>query len=179
MSNDASNVIVAGTGDVYVAAAETALTGIAVGARPTSGWDQLGYISEDGASFNMDRSTEEIKSWQSMDPIRIVTTEEPKTISFELMQFDPVSFDLAMQGGTLTAGVWEPPVPGTQDYKAMVIYGLDGDYDFRFYFPKVQVTGAVEFNMNKADAIRLPLEFKVLASDDAWFFESNHPAWND
>lgn len=176
---DASNVVVAGTGDVYVAAADTALTGIAVNARPSMGWDELGYISEDGASFNMDRSTEELKSWQSMDPIRILTTEEPKMVSFELMQFDPVSFNLAMQGGTLSGGVWEPPVPGTQEVKAMVIYGVDGDYNFRFYFPRVQVNGAVEFNMNRSDAIRLPLEFKVLASASSWYFESDHPAWAD
>lgn len=100
-------------------------------------------------------------------------------VSFELMQFDPVSFNLAMQGGTLSGGVWEPPVPGTQEVKAMVIYGVDGDYNFRFYFPRVQVNGAVEFNMNRSDAIRLPLEFKVLASASSWYFESDHPAWAD
>ena len=178
MATSAENVVVAGTGDVYVADAgtefATALPGVPA---DDSGWDKVGFISEEGATFSMDRETEELYAWQSMDAIRVLTTSEPKTISFELMQFDPITLPLALQGGTVTAGKYVPPIAGNTEVKAMLVYGIDGDYNFRFWFPRVQIEGAVEFNMNRSDAIRLPLEFKVLAAETSWFMESNHPAW--
>jgi len=176
VATSAENVVVAGTGDVYIAEPNTAISE-AIGTAPGAPWDLTGYISEDGASFSIDRETEELMAWQSMDAIRVLTTSEPKTISFELMQFDPITLALALQGGSVAGGVYTPPIAGSSQVKAMTVLGIDGDYEFRFWFPRVQIEGAVEWNMNRSDAIRLPLEFKVLAAEEPWTMESNHPAW--
>lgn len=188
MAVSASNVIVAGTGGIYVAPEGTTLPANPtwsgtpeVGSLAAVGvsYTNLGYVSEEGVNFAMERETEEIMSWQSMDAVRVLTTSEPKTISFELLQFDTDAFVLAMQGGTVADGVYTPPAAGTSDVRVLVVEGEDAGYKFRFVFPRVQLQGSVEFNLQRADAIRLPLEFKVLSSTPAWKFQTTHPAWTD
>ena len=176
----ASNVVVAGTGAVNVAPEGTALPADLVTPLPAA-WVNIGYISEDGATFTISRDTEDIMAWQSSEAVRVLVTAEPKTIAFELREFDRESIALALQGGSFAGATspytYTPPAAGTVDVRAMVVDGIDGDYTFRFCFPRVQVQGDVEWALQRTDAVRLPLEFAVLAAATPWTIISDHPGF--
>ena len=179
---DATQVVVAGTGNVYAAPEGTALP-VDIVTPLASPWVDMGYVSEDGVTFTISRESEDINAWQSMEPVRVVSTSEPKTIGFELLQFEPETVMLALRGGTLTTGVvvkWVPPDPGASDIRALVIDGIDGDEIFRFMFSRVQISGDVEWNLVRTNAIRLPLEFGVLApteGDPPWAILTDSEDW--
>jgi len=166
---EAENVVVAGTGTVWVAPEGTPMpTDLAALASP---WLDMGYVGEDGCTFTVSRDQDTISAWQSLDPIRVLVTAEPKTIAFELMEFDAESLKLALRGGDVagtTVKTYTPPDPGQQDVRAMVVDGIDGDTTFRFAFPRVALQGDVEWTLARSDAIRLPLEFQVLSAAEKW-----------
>jgi hypothetical protein len=173
---EAANVVVAGTGHVWVAPDGTTLP---ADLDPLDDpWTDIGYISEDGVTFTISRDQTDIAAWQSLEPVRVLITSEPKVIGFELMEFDEDTLVLAFRGGTVVAGPpakYTPPDAGASDVRAMVVDGIDGAYTFRFVFPRVSLQGDVEWNLNRSDAVRFPLEFQVLASTTSWYIMSDHP----
>lgn len=170
MALQPENVVVAGSGAVYVAPEGTALpTDMAALVAP---WEDVGYVSEDGTTFTFSRDTEDINAWQSAEPVRVLTTSEPKTIAFDLLEFDRTTITLAFRGGDFVGSTppytFTPPDAGASDVRAMVVDGIDGDVSFRFAFPRVQLTGDLEFQLIRTDAVKLAMEFSVLASATKW-----------
>lgn len=180
-SKQPTHVTVAGTGTVWVAPEGTAIpAGLAA---PPTPWLDAGYTSDDGVTISLSRDQEEINAWQAVDPVRVLVTAEPKTITFELLEFDRESIALAFRGGTWTGVdpgpyVYEPPIAGAQDVRAMLIDGVDGDNSFRLSYPRVQLQGDVEFSLVRTDAVRLPLEFAVLASTPPWSIVGDLPGFS-
>ena len=179
-SKQPTHVTVAGTGTVWLAPEGTAIpTGLTA---PPSPWLDAGYTSEDGVTISLSRDQEEINAWQAVDPVRVLVTAEPKTIAFELLEFDRESIVLAFRGGTWTGTdpgpfVYEPPIAGAQDVRAMLIDAFDGAQQFRLVYPRVQLQGDVEFSLVRTDAVRLPLEFAVLASTPPWSIVGDLPGF--
>ena len=170
-AKEATHVVVAGTGTVWVAVEGTAIP--ADLAAPPSPWVDMGYTSEDGATLTFSREQEDIMAWQSSEPVRVLVTSEPKTIAFELLEFDAESIVLAFRGGTWTGTApgpftYEPPSAGASDVRALLIDAFDGLQQFRYVFPRVQLQGDVETTLARTDAVRLPLEFAVLAATPSW-----------
>lgn len=179
-SKQPTHVTVAGTGSVWVAPEGTAIPVDL--ATPPSPWLDAGYTSEDGVTISLSRDQEEINAWQAVDPVRVLVTSEPKTIAFELLEFDRESIVLAFRGGTWTGVdpgpfVYTPPIAGAQDVRAMLVDGVDGDASFRLVYPRVQLQGDVEFSLVRTDAVRLPLEFAVLASTPSWTIVGDLPGF--
>jgi hypothetical protein len=179
MALEALHVTVAGTGAVWVAPEGTALPVDL--ADPIAPWEDVGYVGEDGVAFTFSRDQEEITAWQAAEPVRILITNEPKTIEYELLEFDRESLLLAFRGGSF-AGVaapytYTPPDPGASDVRAMLIDGKDGDLTFRFVFPRVQLQGDLEFALLRTDAVRLSMEFGVLAAAEKWSIISDLPGF--
>jgi hypothetical protein len=177
---NAQNVVVAGTGAVYVAPEGTALPADLVTPLPAA-WEDVGYISEDGVQFTFSREQEEVMAWQVSTPVRVLVTNEPITVEFELEQFDRDAVMLAFRGGTLAGSTapftYTPPDAGASDVRAITIDAVDGSYHLRFSFPRMQVSDDVAFALVRSDAIRLPLTFNVLASDTKWQIISDHPGF--
>lgn len=179
MALEATHVVVAGTGAVYVAPEGTTLpTDLAALADP---WEDVGYVSEDGVTFTFSREQEDVMAWQSAEPIRVLITQEPKTIELDLLEFDRATLLLAFRGGDF-AGVsapftYTPPDAGASDVRALVIDGQDGDESFRFAFPRVQLSGDLEFQLVRTDALTLAMELSVLASATKWKLISDLPGF--
>ena len=178
MALQSENVVVAGTGSVYVAPEGTALP--AALAALASPWVELGYVGEDGVAFGISRETEDVLAWQSNEPVRRLITAEPKTIGFELLEFGtPDTVKLALRGGTIAVATGvatlTPAAAGASDIRAMVVEAEDGDYTWRFCYAAVELSGDVEWSLLKSDATRLPLEFGVLAG--GWKIVTDHPDW--
>lgn len=175
---NAQDVIVAGTGAVYVAPDGTVLPSDLVTPLPAA-WEDVGYVSEDGVTFTFSREQEEVNAWQVSTPVRVLVTNEPISIAFELIQFDQTTVMLAFRGGDV-AGVaapftYTPPDAGAVDVRALTIDAVDGSYTFRYSFPRVQVSEDVESALVRSDAVRLPLTFNVLAAPEKWQIITDHP----
>jgi hypothetical protein len=171
--------VVAGTGSVYVAPEGTAMPTDLV--APIAPFEDIGYISEDGVQFTFSREQEDINAWQSVEPVRVLVTNEPKTIAFDLLEFDKTSILLAFRGGTVTGAAppytYEPPAAGGSDVRALVIDGKDGALTFRFCFPRVSLSGDVAFQLIRTDAVKPTLEFSVLASTEPWSIITDLPGF--
>jgi len=170
MPQDATDVTVAGTGAVYVAPLGTPLPDdLDPLAAP---WVDVGFVSDDGVTITFSRDTEEINAWQTAEPVRVLTTAEPKTIAFELLQFDRDTVALAFRGGSFTATspyVYTPPAAGATQEVAMVIEAIDGAETFRWCWPRVGLSGEdIEIQLVRSDAMRLPLTFDALAASVPW-----------
>jgi hypothetical protein len=178
-SKQPTHVTVAGTGSVGTAPEGTALPSAL--AEPATPYIDMGYTSEDGVTLTFSRDQEEINAWQSTDPVRVLVTAEPKTIALELLEFDRESIALAFRGGTWTGTdptyTYTPPAAGASDVRVLVIDAFDGTGHFRFIFPRVQLQGDVETILARTDAVRLPLEFAVLASSPTWSIVGDLPGF--
>lgn len=172
MSFESAEVVVTGTGHVYVAPVGTDFPDdISQAVSQAAGWRELGYVSEEGARFAFNRDVNEIMAWQSFDPIRLVVTRVPKEISFDLMQWNQFTVALALGGGTVTttgAGEYEynPPDESFVDERALIVEGTDGDRNYRFCFRKSINMQGVDFAFVRSDPANLPVTMKVLAADD-------------
>jgi len=179
-SKQPTHVTVAGTGTVWVAPEGTSIpSDLAV---PPSPWIDMGYTSDDGVTVTISRDQEDINAWQATDPVRVLVTAEPKTVEFELLEFDRESIVLAFRGGAWTGSdpgpyVYTPPAAGASDVRAMLIDAFDGSQQFRLVYPRVQLQGDVEFSLVRTDAVRLPLEFAVLASTPSWSIIGDLPGF--
>jgi hypothetical protein len=182
---EASNVVVASFGHIYIAPEGTALPADVTTPLPAA-WEDIGYVGEDGVTFTLSRDTEDIMAWQSTEAVRRLVTAEPKELAFELLEFDPESVQLAFRGGSMSktgtapdeTAIYEPPVPGAESIKAACVEWLDGDDTWRFCAKRVEVSGDVEFVLTRTDAIRLPLTLAILAADPpGWTILSDDEAW--
>lgn len=177
---DGTDIVVAGTGKIWVGAVGAAEpAGIAT--TPGAGWTELGYVSPDGVQFSFDRTVSDIFGWQSRDPLRTIITEEPKTISFSLMQIHEDTWKYAMGGGAVTsdgaaAFIYTPPAAGAVDERALMVEFTDGAKDYRIIYRRTMVNGAVTFSTVREDATVLPIEVRVLAPSAgtaAWVMQTN------
>jgi len=179
MALDGTEVRVAGTGNVYLAPAGTALP-TDVGTALTADWVDAGYITEDGVTFTLGRETEDLNAWQG-SKIRVLTTGEPKTIEFSLMQSNKENLPFILGGGAITGTAGEykytPPAAGVNTERAMVVEFTDGAVSYRYCFPRVQLEGDVSFSLTRTGALEYPSTWGVLDASPAYLILTNDPAF--
>lgn len=187
MALDADQLVIPGTGHVYVGDANEAFPatiGDAVSTSGATGFVEMGYTTEEGVSFSFGRTTKEIKSWQTGYPLRRLVVDTPTTFGFSLLQVTYASFRLAMGGGAFgTSGgsnyYYEPPDADFIDERSIIIQAEDGDFKYRWLFRRCILTDTVDFSLMRTDPIDLPLRFDVLESSEAgqkpWAFQTNDP----
>lgn len=177
----ASEVRVAGAGEVFVADEGTTLPTNIATALPTE-WTGLGYVTTDGVTFTHGRETEDLDAWQGTK-LRVLTIAEPVSVAFALMQSNQDVMFVAFGGGTMAVATpvstYTPPTPGTNTVRAMVIEFQDADLGYRFCFPRVQIEGEVSYTLTREGALTFPLEFGVLDSTPKFTIVTDDPAWED
>lgn len=165
MPADASEVVVGSNGKVYVAPAGTALptnTATALNAA----FKDVGYVSEDGVTFNDGKDIENVEAWQSFYPIRKLVTGKSTAVEFVMRQWNEDTVKVAFGGGTIsrTAGIttYRPPKPDDAlDYRAVVIEWYDGASTYRLVIPRAVIDGEVSPNIVRTAAADLPVSFAV------------------
>jgi hypothetical protein len=196
MAINASEVRVAGTGKVFMAPAKTSAGQPATlptdaTTAPGAGFVDLGYTTPDGVKMTFSRETSELDAWQGSS-IRVLTSKEPKEITFTLMQQSTDTLVAAFGGGTVavvaasgTAGspgykpavaTFTPPTKGTNTERALIVQYDDGAIHTRFLFARAQISGSVELSLNANGSVDLPLTWKVLDSTPPFSIISDDPA---
>lgn len=183
MAINGSEVRVAGAGHVYVAPAGTTLP-TDLGALDPK-WVDLGYVTEDGVGFSFGREVEDLNAWQG-DKIRTLSTKEPASCNFSLMQTNATIMTVAFGGGDITETgtdpnkvyTFTPPKSGTNTERSLVIEFEDGaSIKYRYVLPRTQIEGNVDFTLVRSGALTYPLTMGILDNGDKAKFTilSNDP----
>jgi hypothetical protein len=127
---------------------------------------ELGYVSGDGATFTLTREFVEIDAWQSFESVRSIPSTRATQLAFGLRQWNEDTLPLAMGGGVVAAGNFEPADPEDTDERSLVLDWVDGAKNYRLYVPRGLVTSPAEFNLRRTDNALLPIVFGVRANPD-------------
>lgn len=142
----------------------------------------LGYTTEEGVAFSIEKDTEDIGGWQSKDPLRRLVTSEPKSCSFTLRQLSRDTWLSTMGGEVQKHGDvfrWEPD-EGKQVEGVILVDFIDNGITYRFGFRRAAQSAAVEFTLERNDAVNLPNEWTALATKDGskpFFMDTNDEAF--
>jgi hypothetical protein len=141
VATNSNNVRVGVSGQVLVGEpTATAPTGTG---GETTGYNDLGFVSEDGVTETRDRSSDTIKAWQNAATVRTVVTDATLTYALTLIETKRETVEL-YYGTEVTATEDEGEltiVPAnTGGRKRFIIDVIDGDEVIRTYVPAGEVT---------------------------------------
>lgn len=183
MALDENEVVVAGTGHLWVAPVGTTLP--APNTDPTAdltGFVDLGYTEEDGVTLRGFVEISEFKVWQNTSPVRRSRTSQGREIQTNLVQWNEASLVAAFGGGTVdTSGSYPTytfPEAGDvlQEY-AVVLDWQDGDRNFRLVDPRMNAgLENVETTLNANSMAPLPILFRSLATSTSAYLVSDDAA---
>ena|SRR5690349_10235031 len=166
--NNSDDLVVAGAGQVYVAASGTSLPAdvTAAGSLSSSTWTGLGYHTEDGVTFSSTPDIAEFRAWQARQAIRRERQGQDLQLTFSLMQWNEKTVEVAF-GATVSSvtGGYKLDFPDSTaaltEY-AVVVECIDGSEKHYFAFSRVNVTDTVEAQFTSNNPAVLPITFKVL-----------------
>lgn len=169
---DPNEIVVAGFQRILVAPVGTAIPA-SIDEPPGTGWVDLGYTTEDGLAASFGKETDTLMTSQSLDPVRMLVTGAPKTLTASLRQLNAETLTLALGGGTVTGDdeAWEfEPAPASYiDERALMIEAEDGDTKVRIVYYRTMITEAVEFTFVNTEGLVFPLTFSVLSHEPSTF----------
>jgi len=139
MAKDTTEVRVAVDGVVASGLTTATAPTDAVTALPT-GFNDLGYVSEDGVTESHSQSIEKIKAWQKSSVVRSTVTEGESTFGLTLIQTNADT--LAEYYGATVSAEGAIVVDPTRErpHRSYIIDVIDGDEVIRTYIPDGQVT---------------------------------------
>lgn len=134
------------------------------------GQKPVGYISQDGVTKTVDRSTEKIKDWDG-DTVKVLITDHSVTIKFTAME--------AANADLLKAVYGEKNVTAAEDGKIKTVDNADelphyswqwdikGDENskIRLFAPDAQVTNVGDVAFVRSDVIKYELELECFNDD--------------
>ena len=165
MTLDTDELVVGSNGRVWVAPLTATLPTDSDTALQDP-WADLGYLTEDGATFTYSRTVESIRSWQSFDPTRRIVTERTVSLAFTMQQWNTATLKFALGGGTISLNGGEytftPPDPEDLDLRSLVLEYTDGIKDYRLVFPQGMVTSNVETQIVRNAEAQLPITFDAI-----------------
>lgn len=153
---DATQVRVGVTGAVYVADTDATLPTDASTAVD-AGFNDAGYISDDGITESHDDETESITAWQNGDEVRRIRTGHSVSWNFTFIETSATT--LAEFYGNFTAGdgtTTEDTVEITGEelpHRAWVFDVVDGDNVLRIVVPDGQVTERGDVTYSNGEAV--------------------------
>lgn len=151
MALDSDNVRVAVTGAVYVAPTGTTAPAYADDALDVAFVD-LGYVSADGVVETIDRSTEQIRSWQDGSLVREITSEGTFSVEMTFIETSSAVVEL-YYGATLVTGAMSLDPRQSGGRKAFVVDIIDGTKIERTYIPSGEITAVGERTLASGEAI--------------------------
>lgn len=151
MALDSDNVRVGVTGAVYVAPVDTDAPTDSSEALDAAFVD-LGYVSADGITETIDRSTNQIRAWQNGSLVREVTSEGTYSVELTFIETSQAVLEL-YYGSSITGGALDGDPTSTGGRKSFVIDVVDGDIVERIYIPAGEITSLGERTIATGEAI--------------------------
>lgn len=136
MAQTADNVMVGITGAVY--SGPTSATGPTASDSTLVGFAELGYVSDAGVEFTIDKSTNQIRAWQNADLVRETITEATATYKFSLLESNEDVIETYF-GATMASGKIALNPSSTGGRKSFVIDVVDGTKVIRHYIPSGEI----------------------------------------
>lgn len=186
-------------GSVFIAPTSVAaITSLTTGAGAdltalVTGYEDLGWISQDGASYARTTEVSEVNSFGSVEPTRSDTTRDTITLSVTAQETRLTTLglytgaDIASIESVVTTGevrIAKPSRPGFRYYRLLGLFVDDGDdgeiYIARF-MPRAKVTEVGEQAFTDGDdPISYPVTFQgyedsTLGFSHQWLFGG--PGW--
>lgn len=161
-----SEVRVGANGSLYVAPSGTA--GPATISAPWTGFTDLGYLTEEGATIGRSLTTEQVRAWQSISTVRYLVTEVAFTIGFSLLQFNETTLPFWLGGGTVVnqgGGSYKYSISSspTIDERVLGLEWTDGAITYRAIIGRGMVTESGESSVTRSEGIALPITFAAMA----------------
>ena len=156
MSKNVDNVRVYGDIDsaVYVGDKGTTFP-IDPTTPPASGFDELGWLGEDGITESRDVDSDAKKAWQGGVTVRTVRSSDSRRFSFVCLETNAITSGLVRPGSvrSTTGGVTHTPVKAFtgSDIRAWIIDTIDGDIHTRKNIARGEVVDIADVVMNGTD----------------------------
>lgn len=169
MALDSDNVRVAVTGAVYVG--PTTATG-PTASDSTLGIDftELGYVSADGITETIDRSTNQIRAWQNGALVREVVSEATYSVEMTFVETNQDVLELYF-GAALVDGALSIDPSKSGGRKSFVIDVIDGSIVERTYIPSGEITAVGERTLASGEAISYSVTITAYADEDTTTFK--------
>ena len=151
MALDSDNVRVAVTGAVYVAPTGTSAP-TATDSALNVAFVDLGYLSADGISENIDRTTAQIRSWQRGSLVREVTSEATFSVTLTMIETKEDVLELYF-GASNVSGKFEIDPSSSGGRKSFVYDVVDGTNIERTYIPAGEVTAVGPRTLASGEAV--------------------------
>jgi hypothetical protein len=153
---------VAGVGHVYVAPVGTAAPAdFTVG---WTGWEDLGYTTQDGVKVVKKDKLDPVETWQAVAPVRLVHAQRDLSLKFTLLQVNTDTLPFFFGGGTLDpkTGYTVSGLPHI-DERALGIEFSDGpSITHRIVVPRGAVTETEDTSITRTTPIKLGITFVAL-----------------
>lgn len=171
MTLTSGEIQVAGTGELFLAAVGSTLP-----TSPTASLDAAftgyGYTTEDGITLGRSVTRDPVMAWQSVIPVRYLTTEQALTIQTTLLQGNNLTAKLWAQGGDFAqigaTQAWKSDIPTTPSALqfAVVVQWVDNatGWQSRLVIPKAEVTEHGDVQLNRT-ATGLQITLAAMAPD--------------
>jgi hypothetical protein len=159
-----------------------------------TGYDDLGWLTNDGAQFSRDVSASEVTSWGSVTPTRTDVTSDSTTMTVTAQETKLLTIGMAtgadLSGITPAVNTGEvsiakPARPKSKHYRVLslaVDQGDDGEIYIARFLPRAKVTGYAEQSFGGGDdpitwGVTLAgEEDSTLGYSERWIFGG--PGWN-
>ena len=185
MALTATEVRSFGFGHVYVAPVGTAPPASLSTAVDTDDWTEVGHISDAGPRFSFGKSRSPVSSWQSFpDPVANLKGAAPSTVSYDLLQWNGanIAYALGDSGEWADDGggdySYEPGEVGEVDERALIVEATDGEFNYRWIFPRTENQANVDFALTGSALAPLPVVATILKPDTGKSFgiQTDDPA---
>jgi hypothetical protein len=150
MALDSDNVRVAVTGAVYVG--PTSATAPSSSASTLTGFTDLGYVSSDGITETIDKTTSQIRAWQNGALVREVVSEGTYSVTLTFIETNQDVLELYF-GSAVTDGEIDGDPTSSGGRKSFVMDVVDGTIVERTYIPAGEITAVGERTLASGEAV--------------------------
>lgn len=163
MALDSDNVRVAVTGAVYVG--PTSATGPTSSSSALTGFTDLGYVSSDGITETIDKTTNQIRAWQNGSLVREVISEGTYSVTLTFIETKLEVLELYF-GSAITGGELDGDPTKSGGRKSFVMDIVDGSIVERTYIPAGEVTAVGERTLASGEAVGYNVTITAYADTD-------------
>jgi hypothetical protein len=165
--NDADDLVVGASGQIYTAASGSTLPTTTTGA-PAAAFSGVGFTDDDGVTITSTPNVQDFNVWQSRQPARRESLAQEILSSFKAAQWNETNVPLAYGGGTISGSTpnyrydWPTDTAALAEW-AVIIDIADGSESHRFVWTRADVTEPVESVFNRSNLATLAIGLKALA----------------